>query len=83
MMSIENRGTCESCSGTKPATTWVEIGSQVHIKGGREGDTHHTIFQCHLCGSVWLRVQDQGGAGGSGTYFHLLTGRFYSGSDSN
>jgi hypothetical protein len=55
----------------------AEIGSQVHIDGGMVGHTYHTFYQCKDCGSVWVEIQDQGGVGGNGTYYHLLTERFY------
>jgi len=76
-MTINRTGTCDTCNGDRPADSWEEIGTQVHINGGKVGDTHHTFYQCKNCGSAWIRIEDQGGIGGNGTYYHSLTERFY------
>ena len=76
-MTINFKGKCATCESKKPSDSWREIGSQVSIHGGKEGDTHHTFYQCSECGSAWIKIQDQGGLGGNGTFYHSLTERFY------
>lgn len=76
-MTIQHTGKCQSCENKTPAESWQEVGSQVHLQGGKVGDTHHTFYQCNDCGSAWVKVQDQGGLGGNGTFYHSLTERFY------
>ena len=76
-MAIKFAGQCKACANGKPTKSWQEIGEKVHIEGGKNGDTEHTFFQCGQCGSLWLQVDDIGGIGGYGTYFHRLTKGFF------
>ena len=76
-MPINHTKKCNSCEAKNLSDSSSEIGEQVHIAGGKEGDTNHTFYQCKDCGSVWMKIEDIGGLGGHGTFFHLLTKGFY------
>ncbi len=76
-MAIKHSESCDSCKSNTPSDSWIEIGLQVHIEGGIEGDTNHTLYQCGDCGATWIKIVDQGGIGGHGTFYHSLTERFF------
>ena len=76
-MTINHKRKCRACTENVRSESLEEIGTPVHIDGGRSGDTDHTFLQCKECGSVWSRIRDSGGLGGHGTFYHSLTERFY------
>ncbi len=76
-MTINFSSKCKACKENKIAESWMEIGTQVHISGGEGGDTNHTLYQCMICGSAWIKIQKQGCGDENGTYYHSLTEPFY------
>ncbi len=76
-MTINHNGKCADCTAGNPSTSCVEIGQDVHINGGRAGDTDHSFLQCQSCGSVLVRIRDSGGLGGNGTFYQVLTRGLY------
>jgi len=75
-MGIKFNGKCHDCSNKAFSKNRNEIGSQVNIVSNI-GDTNHTFYQCCVCGSLWIKIQDQGGISGKGTFYYSLTEKFY------
>ena len=76
-MTINYNSKCNSCANKTVSDSCQKIGQQVHINGGIRGDTDHIFYQCNLCGSVLVEIQDRGGLGGHGTFYHLLTEKLF------
>ena len=74
-MTIRHTTRCEDCKRDPDALT--EIGEGVIIRGRREGDTSHAFYQCSMCGSVWMKIEDRGGNEGRGQFWHRLTHGYF------
>ncbi|MDJ0862114.1 MAG: hypothetical protein QNJ82_07735 [Gammaproteobacteria bacterium] len=74
-MTIRHTTRCGDCKSDPDALT--EIGEGVIIRGGREGDTYHALYQCSMCGSVWMKIEDRGGTEGRGQFWHRLTHGYF------
>ena len=65
----------QDCKSDPDALT--RIGEGVIIRVGREGDTYHVFYQCSMCGSVWIKIEDRGGTEGRGQFWHRLTHGYF------
>ena len=75
-MTIRHTTRCRDCK-SEPSTL-IEIGEGVIIHGGREGDTYHAFFQCAMCGSVWMKIEDRGGSAEEhGQFWHRMTHGYF------
>ena len=72
-MTIVYTEKCADCAAGKRSEACIEIGQDVHINGGRGGDTNYKFLQCQACGSVLVRIRDSGGLGGNGTFYNVIT----------
>lgn len=77
-MTIEHRTKCDKCKNNEfPKQIVEQIGNPVNVSAGKVGDSYYTFFQCLECGSIWLNVKDCGGLGGKGSFYHLISDRFF------
>ncbi len=65
-LGVEEMSDCQDCGGKL-----IEDESKRHfIEGGRAGDTTYYYYSCAECDLDWTCIQDKGGLGGSGTFWH-------------
>ena len=74
-MTVRHTTRSEDCKSDPDSLT--EIGEGVVIRGGCEGDSYHAFYQCSMCGSVWMKIEDRGGTGEHSHFWHRLTHGYF------